>query len=270
MQLDFCIIGPQRTGTSWIDKLLRLNPAVCLPRNVKETFFFDQHYDKGLDYYFRYFHPKEHHKLHIEVAPTYFSNSKVAKRLKSTFTDCKAILIVRNPIDQAFSLYQHHKAKGRVKGNLIEAVKEMPTIIKSGHYEELTKSWINVLGEENLIILQYSELKNDPKSFYKKFLKILEIPYYPLDDSYFKEYGKSTNPRFKLLSKYAAAMASYLRRNNLHILPEIGKRLGITLVFKGKSVEPISQLEHDFLLRWFKDDIRYLESKFSMRRATEC
>jgi len=50
-RLDFVGGGPQRTGSTWLDRVLRAHPALCLPENVKETKFFDQHFNKGLDWY---------------------------------------------------------------------------------------------------------------------------------------------------------------------------------------------------------------------------
>jgi len=261
-QLNFIFIGPQRTGTSWIDNILRQNPMVCLPRNVKETLFFDQHYEKGIDHYIKYFQPKQNTKIFIEVAPTYFINNKTAERIHVAFPNCKTILIIRNPIEQAFSLYLHHKAKGRVKGSLIDAVKVMPEIVEGGHYKKYMNSWINNLGEENLLIFHYSEINRNPKEFYIKLLKKLDLPYYDLDDSFFKKYGKATNPRFKILAKYFASMASFLRRNDLHFITEIGKKVGFTKIFGGKTIRPISDQERKYLEQIYQEDIKFIESEF--------
>ena len=48
-------VGPQRTGSTWLDVQLRRHPELALPAHVKETFFFDRHWSRGLDDYRAHF-----------------------------------------------------------------------------------------------------------------------------------------------------------------------------------------------------------------------
>src|SRR5215467_11453066 len=45
---SFFIVGPPRTGTSWLHEILQSH--TCLPR-VKETRFFDERFDRGVAWY---------------------------------------------------------------------------------------------------------------------------------------------------------------------------------------------------------------------------
>ena len=49
---DFIAVGQQRTGTTWLHKVL--GGHVGLP-TIKETDFFSKHYDKGLEWYGAFF-----------------------------------------------------------------------------------------------------------------------------------------------------------------------------------------------------------------------
>ena len=49
----FIGVGPPRTGTTWLDKILRGH--VNLPARQKETLFFDVRYERGIHWYLRHF-----------------------------------------------------------------------------------------------------------------------------------------------------------------------------------------------------------------------
>src|SRR4051812_6874199 len=46
---SFFVIGPPRTGTSWLHEVL--SKRVSLSHPTKETRFFDKHFDRGLEWY---------------------------------------------------------------------------------------------------------------------------------------------------------------------------------------------------------------------------
>jgi len=46
---SFCLIGPPRTGTSWLHGILA--QPVLLPNPTKETRFFDIHFRRGMQGY---------------------------------------------------------------------------------------------------------------------------------------------------------------------------------------------------------------------------
>src|SRR5947209_9079616 len=50
---SFVVIGPPRTGTSWLHDIL--SKHALLPNPTKETRFFDTHFHKGLDWYRAHF-----------------------------------------------------------------------------------------------------------------------------------------------------------------------------------------------------------------------
>ena len=52
--LTFLMVGCQRCGTTWIDAALRDHPEVYLPPD-KQSYFFDRHYERGIDWYLERF-----------------------------------------------------------------------------------------------------------------------------------------------------------------------------------------------------------------------
>ncbi|HVN63485.1 MAG TPA: sulfotransferase domain-containing protein, partial [Candidatus Binataceae bacterium] len=71
---DFIAVGPQRTGTTWLHKVLQGHTG--LPRGIKETDFFLKNYSRGIDWYLEFFrgYPAE---LPIgEIDPNYFGTEE--------------------------------------------------------------------------------------------------------------------------------------------------------------------------------------------------
>ena len=79
---SFFIVGPPRTGTSWLHEIL--SGHVALPEPTKETRFFDNHFHRGLEWYVHHF-PRLAPGRHVgEVAPTYFASAP-ARILRARF-----------------------------------------------------------------------------------------------------------------------------------------------------------------------------------------
>ncbi|SRR6266852_6265608 len=77
---SFFIVGPPRTGTTWLHQVL--GKRSILPNPVKETRFFDVHFDRGMEWYRSHYRQSAGRVVAGEVAPTYFA-SKAARAFSS-------------------------------------------------------------------------------------------------------------------------------------------------------------------------------------------
>lgn len=48
---SFLGIGAMRSGTTWLDQMLRSHADIYMSERRKEVHFFDQYYDRGLSWY---------------------------------------------------------------------------------------------------------------------------------------------------------------------------------------------------------------------------
>src|SRR5882762_7900481 len=69
---SFFVIGPPRTGTTWLYEVLR--DRALLPAPTKETRFFDTHFHRGIDWYRSHFPTLPANRRIGEIAPTYFAS----------------------------------------------------------------------------------------------------------------------------------------------------------------------------------------------------
>ena len=88
-----------RSATTWIHRYLKSWDDVCLPTDVKETFFFDRRFTKGLGWYSRHFRGCQASKFRItvEVGPSYFHSEKAPARIRDVLGQIPLIVIYRNP-----------------------------------------------------------------------------------------------------------------------------------------------------------------------------
>ena len=120
---DFFIIGAQKSGTSTLHHILKNTDIVSLPRN-KETHYFSYFINRKKNYswYQEQFVIKDSHQLIGEVDPSYIYISDTAKNIEKIIKSPKIIIILRKPIDRAFSHYLMSCRRGFEKYSFIKAI----------------------------------------------------------------------------------------------------------------------------------------------------
>jgi len=112
---NFLIIGPPKSGTSSLFYYLCLHPCVAIPKK-KEIYFFDLDYSNGMNWYKAHFPTIFQKYIMIaqhgyfstgEATPSYLFNPHAPKRVYQSIPDVKLIILLRNPIDRAYSHYYH-------------------------------------------------------------------------------------------------------------------------------------------------------------------
>jgi len=109
----FLIIGAQKCGTTSLFYYLSQHPQLNLPA-LKEIHFFDLEYERGIDWYYRSFpkNPFLHNKLTGEASPYYLFHPLVPERVFKHLPKIKIIVLLRNPVDRAYSQYNHQRKLG--------------------------------------------------------------------------------------------------------------------------------------------------------------
>ncbi len=262
--IQFCCIGPQRTASSWLQEVLSHHPSICLPRGVKETMFFDQRYHKGLPWYEWHFAHRQEGQICGEIAPTYFDCHAAAQRIHAHFPDAKIIVNVRNPIEQSYSLFRHHFSKGRVSHDFDRATRTIPNILTAAHYEQHIPIW-DVVFHGQMIFLFQEDVRSNPQHVIDEVCKYLGIDELLIPEAARSPVNQVNNaPRSRTAAKVLSSSATLLRSLRLHRWIALGKKLGLTSVYRGgRVIPPMDRPTFDFLLANFDKDIAWLEKKFN-------
>lgn len=121
---DFLIIGAQKAGTVSLKYYLDQHPLLRSARK-EVSFFSNNNYFKGLDYYRQFFPIRFSRKYKIfEKTPEYIFIPETAERIHKFNENIKLILLLRNPVDRAYSEWNHfikyyNRTDGHDKDRLI-------------------------------------------------------------------------------------------------------------------------------------------------------
>jgi hypothetical protein len=113
--VDFVICGTQKGGTSALDTYLRGHPEICMADRKEVHFFDNEEYfsnDKP-DYskYLSWFSPNKSHKILGEATPIYMYWNDSPKRIWEYNPNMKLIVILRNPIERAYSHWNMDRSR---------------------------------------------------------------------------------------------------------------------------------------------------------------
>jgi len=118
----YIIAGAMRSGTTALNSYLREHPDIAVS-STKEVHFFDSFYDRGVEWYREQFPHSESAQAVGEATPNYMFSTTALDRIKEILPDVKLVVMLRNPIDRAYSHYWHDKARGKTDGDFGENVK---------------------------------------------------------------------------------------------------------------------------------------------------
>ena len=203
--VDFIIMGTQKGGTTALSINISKHPDIYIDNNPdptkSEIHFFDINWKKGLEWYKRHFNYSK--KMVGEKTPELMYLDYTFPLIQSINPYVKIILILRNPMERAYSAWKHAANYGETRSfedaindernNKLDENKTFSTAIK--HYLQrglYYKQIMNILkwfSKDNLLILINEEVLKDMTTEYNKVYAFLNLSDYA--SSYKLEYVSS-------------------------------------------------------------------------------
>ncbi|WP_017597073.1 sulfotransferase family protein, partial [Nocardiopsis lucentensis] len=117
---DVLICGAQRSGTTSLFKSLARHPAVTGPTLRKGVHFFDVGYSRGERWYRSCFPLRASLRERrgrprvrvMESSPYYLFHPLAAERIARTLPEVLVVVILRDPVERAYSAHAHESARG--------------------------------------------------------------------------------------------------------------------------------------------------------------
>ena len=189
--VGFIVRGAQKGGTTALDHYFRLHNEVCMAIK-KEVHFFDddKFFSKNrIDYkhYHKYFNPKLNHKIIGESTPIYMFWKNAMQRIYDYNPNIKLLIILRNPIDRAFSNWNMEKQRKREKRIFWDSIQdEIKNIdkhkqnrtfsyLKRGFYSLQIKDILKLFKKNQLLCIKNEMLKNKPNVILDQISDFLNI-----------------------------------------------------------------------------------------------
>lgn len=260
---SFFILGPPRTGTTWLHEVLRT--STVLPSPTKETRFFDQHFRRGLEWYLAHFPIRNDKHPMGEVAPTYFASAQARERIARLIPDAKVVCVFRNPVDRVLSLYRLKRAYGMSPWTFEHAMQNDPELLDSSRYATHLKAWINALGRKQVLVTIYEDLKHDPQNYLDTITDFLGVPRIALTGSQLQAMNVSeglTHPRNYFLTRTATGMADWFKAIRLDRVVAAAKRKYLLKFFlrSGSRFDALSADRAHKLYELFRPEVEELEA----------
>ncbi len=203
---DFLILGAQKAGTTSLYEYLCKSSDVQSPLR-KEVHYFSEYSLKPIAWYRAFFQGKKRATDQTgEATPFYLFQPQVAGRIEAAGITPKLLVILRCPVDRAWSHYRHEKRKGREPLEYLEALLAenerlsgtTDTVLSEAHLDALRrKSYLargryweqicrfsEIFGHEKIHVLTLDQLKSDPANTVRECCDFLEIAPPPPDTVY--------------------------------------------------------------------------------------
>ncbi|SFB01013.1 Sulfotransferase domain-containing protein [Lentibacillus halodurans] len=256
---NFLGLGAQRAGSTWLYNHLINHPDIYMPCKRKEIHFFDRYYEKGVNWYEGFFY--DGYKNIGEITPNYLYEPEIPLKIYNLIPECKFIVILRNPVDRAFSQYLLAVRDKNEKRDFKMFLNNRSDVFKRGLYFEQLERYFSYFDKEQFLILIFEEVMDDPDEALGRIGEFLKIDGREFDTSQVGErVNESYNVKFSKPYSIAKKLGSKLRDNDMDLVVNIAKNLNIKKLFgKENSKMTLSVKEKKELYYHYKVDIEKLE-----------
>jgi hypothetical protein len=262
-ELDFIVIGAQKSGTTSLFEYLRRHPQLRLPA-AKEVPYFSHDANYGTDwrdYLSKAFPFADEECKWGTVTPHYMvggiydaaagrdhadggDERTVPRRIYEKLPAVRLIAILRDPVERARSHHAMAVMNGWETRNFAEAIAELlpPDALASarrlptettgyvawGEYGRILAGYLDVFPRAQLLVLETSELKRDPATVLRNVYRFLDVDPGFVPDNLGTNYRPSGAARrlrwLDLNAVQAAVSESRAARACWHSLPERTRR----------------------------------------------
>lgn len=237
----FLIVGAQRSGTTSMYRTLSQHPAVLKAVWHKGVHYFDTDYARGLGWYQAHFPLRGLARratraagtapVTFESSPYYMFHPLAAERIRRDLPGVKLVVLLRDPVERAYSAHAHELARGyetepfaralelepsRLAGE-VERIMADPGYVSHAHqhqayrargqYVEQLERLASQFGRDRMHVVDSSDFFTDPEPAYKAVLEFLELP--QLGDPAFERHN--ARPRSPMPDGLRAALTEHFR-----------------------------------------------------------
>ena len=243
---DFLIIGTHRGGTTSLHQYLDEHPCIApkFPRvqYLKGVHYFDQHFPQGISWYRSHFPTAAYrHYLRLrhgapvltgEASPYYLFHPAAAERAARVVPHAKIIVLVRDPVERAYSHWKRERRDGTEPLGFEDAVAAEPerlageverilsddryysyahenfSYVSQGLYIEALGTWLEYFPREQVHIEVSERFLREPQHAYDRVLRFLGLPTFSLRrprplNTTARDQGLSVATRQELISRFA-------------------------------------------------------------------
>jgi len=282
---NFLVVGAAKAGTTSIYQYLKQHPDVYMSPIKEPKYFssvcldlpFKGPGDGGVglewaltwDEYLELFAEVKGEKAIGEASADYlYYHDKVIPLIKDRLGNVKIIIILRNPVERAFSAYTYLVRDGRETLSFEEALqaeddrrRENYSFIwfykDAGFYYSAVRAYIDAFGKDKVKIYLFEDLKSDAVALMQDIYRFIGV-----DDTFvpkIQRYNVSGVPKSKFLHNFLRK-PSIVKSVAKHLIPERARRNLVLEIQNRNLTKPEMKPEtRKRLIGVYRDDIKQLE-----------
>lgn len=211
--IDFVVVGPGRSGTTWLYELFRSCDEVQLARNIKEPEFFNTNYSRGIGWYSHLYNRfKDTSKTYGDLSNMYIMSDMAIERLANDFPEVKVILMLREPKSKLRSLYFFKQREGLFNGSIKEFSESdfFRDYLEEIDYARHLQLLLEKFSRERIYLCSYTMLNEKPDQLIQELNSFLNLKSLGLNFVN-KRINASIVPKYFWAGKAAKRFAIILR-----------------------------------------------------------
>lgn len=211
------------------------------------------------------FRESSNEKYLWEASTSYLWSESAAKEIKEIYPDAKFIIVLRNPIDRAYSHWQMDVRAWTAENKFLQALRNdinnknkwwwISHLYKElWLYSEQVKRYLDLFPEKQIMVLLSEDIWWKEEKIMKEIFKFLGIK--NIDDLHFGIENLWWVPKYPLISKVISTL-------NLHgFIRDYFPQFLLNFLQKKltKKAHKINEQEKDFCRSLYKSDIKRLET----------
>lgn len=268
-KVDFFIAGAPKAGTTALHHSLSMHPEVFMPTLKEPNYFSAKELMTDNLYYqekiissltdYEKLYSGAGNKLKGDASVSYLFYPSTASNIFQYNPEARIIIILRHPIERAYSHYQMDKRLGYVKAPLDAIIADSgnnaPSYFQQyfllGKYTEQVKRYLDVFSPVQVKVFLFEELKND-------FTKVMEetLLFLGINNREFIPVSQQQNASFEFNTPFFSELYrhQWLRKGLKKLIPE---KITFSVMKKisRKSKTEISGKLRNQLMEFYREDI---------------
>jgi hypothetical protein len=214
---NFLYIGTSKAGSTWIYDVLSRHGDVFMASG-KGLYFFDNNYDRGVEWYLNHFASAAGKAICGEVSHSYLYSSLACRRIAELNPRMKLMVCLRNPVDRAFSAWLDGIKNQEFEWSFEQALEQVPSLIDRGKYGQYLQPYVEQFSREQIHVAVFDELGTDPQGFADKLFGFLNLDSFELALAMRRKMMPAGVPRSEVVARAAKRTSAWFKRLGLRAL----------------------------------------------------
>lgn len=280
------IIGVQKAGTTALLRLIEQHPFITSHHPDEFSYFindemYGRNYNNAFKHHYGTLEKNDNHIVAKNVG--IMESEKAIQRLYKHNPNVKIIVVLRNPVDRAYSAFWYMKSIGAEQANNFgdiifknstdrfpneEFMQRSCDYLGKGMYFNNLQVVEKYFRREQILILSFDDLKNDPNKVSNQIFSFMDLKYYEVNTS--TDRNVSRQIKYKWLANiFNGRNQNKVKKTISHFLsPELKFTIKQKVKQLNKSDKAIPPLDTDLkekLIKYFDKQNQLLAQKYNIK-----